>query len=318
MAQALGWYWVLRNRYADALEWIDRALSLPRADAYPALKVRALCIRVTCLWAPGRGREQFDVLAEAEAVARALGDPVVLSRALHTRAHREFTGGQLDVSNALADEALRWASVAGDRWEIALASYDKALVAPTIAELRERVEHSAQLLSDVGNVYQLANLLTSAAYRALCVGSADDAAILAARAVPIARSFDDPYAWMITTGNLALAALLTGQTDAAWHGFREELALCRELVVRPLAFEGLRGLAAVAALRGDHKRAATLVGAAAAHRYGEPEDPVDTRLDAEFFEPARRRHGVDPWDATARDAGVMSFEDAIAYALDER
>ena len=71
---------------------------------------------------------------------------------------------------------------------------------------------------------------------------------------------------MLVHGNFGLAALLTGDTDAARDAFREELALCRELVVRPFATEGLLGLAGVAAVRGDIDRAARLVGAAAAHR----------------------------------------------------
>jgi hypothetical protein len=48
-----------------------------------------------------------------------------------------------------------------------------------------------------------------------------------------------------------------------------------------------------------------------------PEDPVDARLHAAFFEPARTRCGADVWDAAARDGGTLSFEDAIAYALQE-
>jgi hypothetical protein len=144
-----------------------------------------------------------------------------------------------------------------------------------------------------------------------------DATDFAARSIPVGRSLDDPYAWMIICGNLALAALLTGEIDAASSAFREELRLCREMVVRPLVFEGLRGLAAVAVVGGDATRAATLVGAAATHRHGEPEDALDARLDKAFFEPARTRHGADAWDATARDAAGLSFEDAVAYALEE-
>jgi hypothetical protein len=90
------------------------------------------------------------------------------------------------------------------------------------------------------------------------------------------------------------------------------------MVVRPVAFEGLRGLGAVAAVRDDDRRAATLVGAADAHRYEQPTDPVEARLDETFFEPARTRCGVDAWDTAAREGSRFSFEDAIAYALEER
>ena len=75
MCVALGRYWLMRDRYADALDWIDRALSLPGADAYPALRVRALCVKAWCLLPLGRGAEQPAVMAEAEAIARELADP---------------------------------------------------------------------------------------------------------------------------------------------------------------------------------------------------------------------------------------------------
>ena len=114
-----------------------------------------------------------------------------------------------------------------------------------------------------------------------------------------------------------MAALLTGETDTASHAFREELTLCRETVVRPVVFEGLRGLAAVAVVHGDDKRAATLVGAADAHRYEQTKDPVESRLDETFFEPARTRYGTDAWHASAREGSALSFKDAIAYALQE-
>ena len=91
--------------------------------------------------------------------------------------------------------------------------------------------------------------------------------------------------WMVIQGNLALAALLTGDTDAASQAFREELRLCRELVVRPAACEGLLGLAAIAALGGDIRRAARLVGAASAHIYGLHQDIIEARLDAAFLQP---------------------------------
>ena len=159
MAAALGCYWVMRNRYADAVDWIDQALSLPGADAHPALRVRALCTKARCLWPLGRGAEQPAVVAEAEAIARRLGDPVILSQALQLRVDHEIDAERLDVADAVADEALHWASAAGDDWEIAEASRGKAIAASSIADLRERVDTAASLLSEVGNVHQLANLL---------------------------------------------------------------------------------------------------------------------------------------------------------------
>jgi predicted ATPase/DNA-binding SARP family transcriptional activator len=314
---ALGSYWVMRQRYGDAADWVDRALNLPGADSQPALRVRALCTKARCLWPMGRRAEQRAVLAEAVTIARRLGDPVILSQVLQIRVLHEIDAEKLDVADALADEALHWARAAGDEWEIAEASRGKAIAALSIAELRERVDTAASLLSDVGNVHELANLLTDAAYAALCLGSERDATDFAARATPITHALDNRFVRMVNSGNLGLAALLTGDTDTARQAFREELTLCRDMVIRPPAFEALRGLAAIAVVNSDDKRAATLVGAADAHRYDAPEDPLKARLDAAFFEPACKRYGIDAWNAAAREGSALSFADAIAYALEE-
>jgi len=44
---------------------------------------------------------------------------------------------------------------------------------------------------------------------------------------------------------------------------------------------------------------------------------LDARLEAAFFEPARTQYGTDAWNAAAHHGRELSFEDAIAYALQE-
>ena len=43
---------------------------------------------------------------------------------------------------------------------------------------------------------------------------------------------------------------------------------------------------------------------------------VEARLEAAFFATAGTRHGADAWDAAVREGTQLSFDDAIAYALD--
>jgi hypothetical protein len=112
-----------------------------------------------------------------------------------------------------------------------------------------------------------------------------------------------------------LAALLSGDVAAAVEAFAEQLRACRELVIPPVAFEGLAGLAAVAVLAGDVDRAARLWGAAAAHRFGEPRDAVDARLEATFLDAARARCDTDAWEAGVPEGAALRFDDAIEYAL---
>ena len=148
-------------------------------------------------------------------------------------------------------------------------------------------------------------------------GDDDDAAEFLARAVALTRELDDPFMSMLVRGKSGLAALFTDDTAGAAAAFREALELARELVVLPVALDGLRGLAAIAARHGDLDRAARLYGAAEAHRYGQPELPVDVRFRDTFIAPARVRHGAEAWDSAARAGAALGFHDAIADALGE-
>jgi hypothetical protein len=318
MVAALCSYWDLRERYAaDAVDWIDRALALPGAEDHPAERSRALSTKAFALRWRGRIADGPAVLAEAEAVARALGDPLLLAKVLIGCSAWWSIAGRPDAADTAADEALRCATAADDEWEIALAWRYKASGASDLPELRERVDRAAVLLEDVGNVVRLGQLFGNAAYDALTMGGDREAREFADRAAPIVRDLDNPGTLMVLCGNTGLAALLTGDTDVARDAFREELVLCRQLRALPIASEGLLGLAAIAAFDGDLSRAARLRGAAAAHGYGQQQDAVEARLEAAFFVPARTRHGADAWDTAVREGGELSFEDAIAYALDQ-
>jgi len=315
MCAAMGDYWMMRNRYADAVDWHEQALSKPGGD--PALRARTLCMKAWALWPLGRGAELAAVMGEAQAIARTLADPAMLSEVLYSRSVQESRDGRLDVASTLADEAVACARVTGDPWAIAMAAWASALAAGSAAELRERVEQAASLLEQAGDVYRLADVFHMAAHRALCDGRDREASEFADRASPLVRELDSPYLWMLLRGKVGRAAVLSGDTGTARQAFGEQLRLCRELVVLPAASQSLAGLAAIAVLHDDLDRAARLTGAAAAHRYGEPQDPVDARLDATILKPARTRCGAAAWDATLREGAALSFEEAIAYALDE-
>jgi hypothetical protein len=314
---ALGVYWLMRNRYAEAVDWIDQALALPGADSHLLLRARALCFKGWSMWPLGRTAEQPAVLAESEAAARRAGDPLVLSQVLQLRSDRATTAGRMDLAEAYAVEALEYATRAADDWAIARAWSCKAVASTTIADLRGRTERAAAALAAAGNVRSLADLLSAAAYGAMCMDSDEDAKAFVARARPIARDVGGDYIGMMLAGNGGLAALFTGDVATARDAFREELTLCRKLVVQPFAREALMGLAAVAAVGGDDDRAARLRGAAEAFRYDDPVDEVQERLATVFFAPARERHGPEAWDAAAREGSALTFADAVAYGLEE-
>ena len=105
MCAAVSDYWLMRDRYADGVHWIDQVLGMPGADAHPAPRVRTLCFKARCVWTLGRAAEEPAVLADLEATARGLADPAIVAHALSVRADREAFHGRFDAANRLADEA---------------------------------------------------------------------------------------------------------------------------------------------------------------------------------------------------------------------
>ena len=166
MVAALGSYWHLRDRYADSVDWIDRALALPGVEDHPAEQARALWVKAFALRWRGRVAEGPAILAESEAIARALGDPRLLAHVLNGCSAMWSIVGRLDAADAAADEALRCATAADDEWEIAEAWAKKAGAASNLPDLRERVDRAALLLEAVGNVLRLGELFGNASYGA--------------------------------------------------------------------------------------------------------------------------------------------------------
>jgi hypothetical protein len=127
---------------------------------------------------------------------------------------------------------------------------------------------------------------------------------------------DDPQSRAFLLPNIGLVSLLAGDSDTADAAFHEQLRLGRDQLTPRYAHDGLKGLAAVAATRRDDRRCARLVGAAAVHAVNSAlPDPVDLRLDTDFFNPARERLRTDAWTDAVRHGSNLQLEDAITYAL---
>jgi predicted ATPase/DNA-binding SARP family transcriptional activator len=310
-------YWMRRDRYTEAVDWVLPAVRQSAATADPALRARALSKACWPLWALGRSDDLLALLSDAEEIARTVPDLVIRAEALYNCAALRCLTGRSAIARPIADEALACAHVAGDAWTTAMAAWARAMTADDADELHERVEAAASLLADVGNGYHLASLFTNAVSLAWERGCDADADTYLARAVPLVRCLDQPFLWMCLLGDVAVAALLKGDTAAADDAFREMLTVSDELVLIGFWSSALSGLAAVAAERSAPERAAWLAGAAAAHNAG-IDELVERRIIASYLEPARARYGPDAWDAAAAQGAVLTVQEATVYALDGR
>ena len=300
-----------------------RSLRRRRGMDRPALRRRRRPPRAACarplrqglaLWPLGRARPTRTHV-EAATVARELADPRSSPERLQSRALHESMGSERVA--ALADEALHWATAAGDEWQLAMAcELTLARGASTAVELRERVNGPSRCWrrSATCTTWGFAH---SAAWVALHNGDDRDAIDFADRALPVVPDLDIPFVSMLLHGNLALASLFTGDTDTARDAFDEGLRLS------PASWaSGRRVRRPTGPRRGRHRPRRPPSRRASRRRrhrpsLRHPHDPVEARPYARFLAPARPRHGTNAWDAAIRDGGVISFEDAIAYALQE-
>ena len=124
---------------------------------------------------------------------------------------------------------------------------------------------------------------------------------------------------MFIFGNIGLANLFSGDAQHAEEAFVRQLRLCVGRAFRYGADEGLAGLAALSAEEDRFEQAALLLGAARAMGYPQVGDqPIDDRLEREYFAPARRRYGAAAWHQHQQHGAALSYDQAINYALNQQ
>jgi predicted ATPase/DNA-binding SARP family transcriptional activator len=320
LAGLLSRFWEISNLPDEGLEWIKASLDAT-GDAAP-LPERARARRAQALLLQSKGaaydahglmKEARAKAAEALDLSRQVGDPAGIADALLVLASSEMAESlPQQRRRALAEEALSWASQAGDDRLTALALTERALAVP-LEQGAAELEQAATALRKIGSPRRLVGLYSSAAYNAIKAGTPERARPLLDRALPLARELGDPLLLARVLGTLGFEALFTGDLDRARDAFDEQLRLCRKHVVW-VGAEGLTGLAAIAARRGDTERAARLQGAAIAHGSCTDAD-VTAELEEHLFAPARARHGARYWSEAQAAGAEMSFEQAIAFAV---
>jgi tetratricopeptide (TPR) repeat protein len=314
-------FWSVRRRPDEGLGWIAAALEAAGNDAPVCDRARALRAQVNLDLTAGSlydwqgSLEKGRATAEnAVAVSRDAGDPVGVAEAL-------LRLGAYDVRDplpqqrriALANEALALAREAGDERMEAFALQEIALSLPP-EEGESELEEALGMLSKVGSMRDIVMLYSDSAYNALEFGHTEVAERLLARAVPLARELGDIPILAFTSGNVGVAALFAGDFDRARAAFEEELRLSREQVLW-VAAEGIAGIAAITADRGDPELAARLLGAASATGPWDGDVNIDAVMESRFFGPARKQLGTQRWSEGMAEGAKMSFDEAIDFAL---
>jgi tetratricopeptide (TPR) repeat protein len=316
LAGALGAYWRVLPADDEARRWCRLAL-----DGIDEPLPTGLEARARHAWASNARRfpEGAEQALAALELYRSLGDQAGIAKCLTDLSYIRGAEGEWAASRAAADEALAHARSVGDPVLIAVATGQLALSIRPFENALPVYRDAARRMRTAGMTERLTGVLSTGGYTALLDHAYDQADALLTDALDGARASAHPFTLAAVYGNVGLAALLQGRDDDAAAAFAEELTLAHTNGFVDVCYEGLLGLAAVAAQRGDPRCAAALEAAASEHQ----EEPLEVpemellqRIEQRFLAPARKRLGDDEWERASAAGRGLTTERAIALALE--
>ena len=320
LVNALGRYWYQRSRFKEGRAWLEAALALPNTPA--GLRACALTHLGVLLRTIGEYPQAMERFEDGLAIFRAQQDQAGLAWTLDEMSHLALLQGDYPRATALATESLAIFRMLGDRRHIATALERQGTVALEQSDyeralpLLEECLQLTRALEDPGGVASALNLLGMAELER---GNVQRSLACFEESLAIVRHLDHSLSLAWTLRNLGWAMLAAGAAGAAEAHFRESLALYHELGSIDGVAIPLEGLSGVAAARGQPRRAARLLGAAAAIRaaVGMPLSPNAQAIYERLLASARAQLDPSAWEAELAHGRAMSVEQAVAYAADQ-
>ncbi len=279
---ALGMYWVMHSRHGEGRLLMEQTLERDSGDLPVRTRARALLALAFCVYGSGDDERLMAISEESAALFRRAGDRHGEAHALGMMGFAAMQMGDLDRASRALEESLEGFREHEDAWG------------------------SAQLLAHLATV-------------PLRRGDYPRTAELAEEALALTRRTGDRQAANVALHLLARVAWASEEHGRAARYWRAALTKASELTNTVEAAYCMQGLAAVAASRGEPRRAAQLFGAAEALLedaglilYAHASDELHQQVAAA----ARERLGDQAWTAAHDEGRAMSFEEAVAYALD--
>jgi predicted ATPase/class 3 adenylate cyclase len=323
LAGALRWFWNMGGYYGEGRSWLEEALAKEGWDSAWA--------RAKVLEGVGWLANQQGDLDRAEATAEeglklsaeaGLGEVVaadfqnVLAYAATHRGEYERATKLLEKGLALHRAAKDTRGVAWSLGNLANVSSDRG----NYERAKELYEEGLALSRDLGGAELLGAYLISLGDEYLLEGNLGRATELNEEAVELYRKRGRRGLLQIALDNLGWAALIRGDHQKAEALHEESLVLCRELGDKLIGLESIEGFACAAGAGGAAERAARLLGAAEALREaaGYQQATRARSLREPYLAAARSRIDETAWTTAWEEGRSMTFEKAVAYALQHK
>jgi predicted ATPase/class 3 adenylate cyclase len=321
LAGALWQFWDMRGYYGEGRRWLEEAL---------AKDGRASGARVKALEGVGwladlQGDIDRAVAAAEEGLnlsARVKIQSSDRASFLRILGSAAYVHGDHEQAARLYEESLALSREARDERGIASSLLQLGNVSSDLGDHEEAktfYEEGLALSRKLDDKALLASALISVGAEFLLQGDPERGAMLNEEAAELYRERGNRGHLQYALDNLGWAALVRGNLQQAEVLHRESLALSRQLGDKLVAAEALEGLACSASARGEAKRVARLFGAAEAQReaVGYRQEPREHALREPYLVAARPRLSKARWDVAWAEGRRLSFEEAIAYALEK-
>jgi predicted ATPase/DNA-binding XRE family transcriptional regulator len=316
IAAALSFYW--RSAKREGRRWFEAALAALEDEAPPPLCAR---IALGLSWTLPVGRSSLEAVERAVRAYREIGDRRSLSMALLTLSGSlRDEPGWLERGEAAVTEAL---AIAQSTCFFRIIPTTLAALAEVKRQRRRFDEARALLEQALTMAREECNLLgLSTALSRLAEVEFDSGEFAAARrygaeATEIDGRRNVANAVSADRCDLAAYAIADGDLDDACAQAREVIAM-NERVDQPVHLTiAIDHLAVVAALRGDVRRAARLIGYADAmyHRLAYARQPVEQRGDEQARAVLAVRLSEEEAELLAAEGESLTRDEAVAEAL---
>jgi predicted ATPase/class 3 adenylate cyclase len=162
-ASALWRFWHLRGHLVEGRRWLEEILAMPSGQRRNGHRSKALAAAGGIAWWQDDVDATRVFYGEALAIARELGDPAGLAKALYDRSYLAVAGGDIQSGAAMLDESLELFRQLGDEIGMAralsLKTGWKAWQGDWSSFIAEAEAHVATWRR-LGDVFELGNMLT--------------------------------------------------------------------------------------------------------------------------------------------------------------